>query len=255
MFRHEGKFWRLMSVIFKREFTVRYRRTILGVLWAVGPTALGSAAIVFATQGTNTTGSNSQNFIGVFLKFATLQITTEAISNAFQLSIRFRNLFQFSNINPLFVPISAFYFTMLNLFVRLILLAGFMVYFSIVPHWMVWVLPGVWFAAFLVGLGIALLLIPLSFVFWDIRYSAGYISWAFILLSPIFYDVEKAPQFLRILIQMNPASGLIEFSEQLMLYSTFSPHLLAYPTTVAVVSFVIGSVYYRRNILVAASYL
>jgi lipopolysaccharide transport system permease protein len=232
--------------LFKREFVARYRRTLLGLFWTLVPTVFGSIGGLLVAPTGDATQSNLLFFI--FLKLMTFQTFFEAFSMAAHSSIRYRNVLQYAAVNPVLVPSSTTLFVAINLVVRIFILLGAAIYWHIPLGWPVLACLPLWGAMIVMGLGFGMLISPFGLLYWDLRYSYGYIAAAIFLISPIFYSVSSAPEWLRMVIALNPVTHFVLSVEALFGTSEVPALGLFYSFLFAAILFFFGKYFYRRTI-------
>ena len=94
-----------------------------------------------------------------------------------------------------------------------------------IPSWHILYLPLI-FLIFAVGtLGIVYVLSALGVYIPDIKAMAGPISLMFMFLTPIMYPISFVPESLRVLIMLNPLTGIVESLRQILFDAT-SPSIL-----------------------------
>lgn len=213
--------WRARTVLFvlaRKEFYARYRRTALGMLWAVGLPLVQAAvlAVVFTKivhlgavlNRTNGAHVSFPVFIYTALTawtFFSQNMTTAATSIVDNGALA-RKIYFPRAMFPLLVVTTGLYPLGISLGILLVLKLALQHTISVS---FLWVIPG---AALTVAIcaGFGLLLSALHVYFRDVRYIVQAVMSVLFYLSPIIYAVKSAPGALRHVVGFGPMAGPIE---------------------------------------------
>jgi lipopolysaccharide transport system permease protein len=182
--------WNSAGTIFAREMHLRYRRTLLGVVWVAVPTLVGGFSFFFIGQqlGLHDGTSELSSPVGTFLKVTVLQFFVECMNAPLQMTNRSRNFLRSIPVRYESLALAGLLFATLNLAVRIGMFVPICFIFQFVPEPLhiigfFLLLPFVGFF----GLGLGLLITPMSLVYWDVRYAYGYLIGIATFLTPLFY--------------------------------------------------------------------
>lgn len=204
----------LVNVLARRSFFIRYRRASFGLAWAVGlplTQAIVMAAIFHYAVRINTPHYPVFVFTGLFawsfFSNGVLTGTTSIVDNS---SMSSRIYFPRAVLPIVSVLAEVYAFA-----ISVVILLGLAAAFQVWPGWhTLWLAPA---AALLVLLtvGAATVLSALQVYFRDVRYvvQASLLAWFY--LTPVFYPLEflrehRVPAALRVVVQVNPATGVVE---------------------------------------------
>jgi ABC-type polysaccharide/polyol phosphate export permease len=245
-----------MSELVKRDFKVKYKRSVLGILWSLlYPVLMMSVmAVVFSQmfrfnmEGVNflvylLTGIVMFNFFGE----ATNTATTSVISN-------------FSLINKVYIPkyifpLSKCLFIAVNFLLTLIPLiviiavtgdpdAGTKVYLDL--SWLA--LPLVFIAMFIFIVGVSLLVATVSVFLRDVIYIWGIIVLITQYLTPIFYPVTILPETIRQLLIFNPMYVYVACARNIILDGHLpSLQLIGLAVAYAFGALIIGALIFKKK--------
>ncbi len=200
---------RILTILAKKEFYVRYRRASFGILWAVGLPVFQAAvmAAVFARvlkfQGVSYpvfvfSGLLPWNFFsGAVATGSTAIVDNSAMSN----KIYFPRA-----VLPLVTVLSSLYSFVISLAVLLAFCGVFRV--PVGPRFLL-VIPATILATLLCA-AFVLLLSAMHVYFRDIRYLVQAAVTAWFYVTPVLYPLKYPPRVLQPLIQMNPMTGVVE---------------------------------------------
>lgn len=202
---------RLIFLLSRKDLFVRYRRASFGLLWSVGLPLIqaGVLAIVFSRVVRVNAGANLPTFMysGIvpFTFFReTISSGTPSIVGGSDLATK---VYFPRAVFPLVVTGTSAILLPANIGILLVLALGFHVH--LVPIAILWLVPGVLLLLTFTG-SLVLVLSALHVYFRDMQYfvQASLIAWIYV--SPVIYPLRLAPQELRILLFVNPVTGVIE---------------------------------------------
>lgn len=204
----------LLLILARKDFYVRYRRTVLGVVWAVGVPLV--QAVVLAIVFTHVVGigrgvAGSQRGYAVFLYAALvpwnyLVNAGPTAATAIVDNVALAGKIYFPRALPVFVTAASSIYP-LTIGVVLLLLMAVVVGNGIGVAFLL-VVPGAALAVLLVVCA-GLCLSALHVYFRDVRYIVMAILSVGFYLTPIIYPLSKPHGLLRHLIASGPASGPI----------------------------------------------
>jgi ABC-type polysaccharide/polyol phosphate export permease len=252
----------LLDLVWK-DIRVRYRYAVMGFLWAVmEPLALMlvlTFVFEFVLGGemsrTGPTGEDAPPYATVLLcGLIFWQFMANALSSSTQSLIDNQNLVKKVFFPREIVPLAAIGYPLVNLGIGfLLLMAVHLLLGGAVSVAFVW-FPVVFAIQLLLTIGLALLLSCGNVCYRDIGYmvTVGIVFGFY--ASPIFYELdfvttsEKVPAWGAKLYQANPMAGLLTAYRQILFEHRFPDIvLLAWPALLAVGSFVVGVVVFRRK--------
>lgn len=199
----------LLQTLVSRELKVRYKRSVLGVLWTMLNPLLMMIVftIVFAHFLRFEIDHFPVYFLSAFLIWNFFSQTTSWATGCL--------LGNASLITKVYVPKAIFVLAtvvggLVNLLLSLVPLALIMIVLGHPLTSSIAFLPIPILLATLFSLGLSLLLAPLCLMFADIvpLYQVALTAWMY--LTPIFYPLDIVPERYRILVEANPMTYLVE---------------------------------------------
>jgi ABC-type polysaccharide/polyol phosphate export permease len=201
---------RLLAILARKDFYVRYRRASLGLFWAVGLPVFQALvlALVFSRVVRIHTGTNFAVFVlagmvGWTYFSNTLSAASTAIVDGSGMSTR---IYFPRVVLPLVSVLANLYGYAITLAILLVLcpLLGVGLGAAVL-----WVVPATALAVVLTA-GAGLVASALHVYFRDIRYivTAAVIGWFY--LTPVFYPLHLAHGFLHAVVAANPVTGVVE---------------------------------------------
>lgn len=187
--------WRFRELFFFlswRDILVRYKQTVIGVLWAlIRPLLIIIiGTVIFGKMG----GMLSDGLpYPVLICAATLpwQFFASAMSEASNSLITNSNMISKIYFPRLIIPASAVIVSFGDLLISLVILAGLMVWYQVPPTWRMVTLPLFTALALFASLGVGLWLSALNVKYRDFRYVIPFIVQFGIFVSPVFFTSSK----------------------------------------------------------------
>jgi len=207
--------WRYREVLWllsARDLTVRYKQTVVGVLWAlIRPlmtivtftVLLGKVAQLPSEPGVPYS----------VLVFSGMLIWTffaqcfDGVSNSLLAN---NNLISKVYLPRLLIPISAVAVAMVDFALSLLLFAALLAWFAIVPPVQCLLIPCFMLLAGLLALGPGLICAALSVVYRDIRFIVPVIVQLGMYVSPVVYTSALVPEKWQWLYMLNPMTGVVD---------------------------------------------
>ena len=253
--RASANYWRdvwryreLMLFLAWRDLAVRYKQTVIGVLWALIRPALTMVVFVLFRRLMGVERGLVPDILFVLAAVLPWQFFANALSESSNSLLNNTNLISKVYFPRLIVPAAAIATVFVDFLVTLGLLAAVMMWEGFGPSWTLVVLPV--FAALTVALsgGIGLLLAALNVQYRDFRYVVPFIIQVGLFISPIAFSSSAVPERWRPLYFLNPLVALIDGFRWSILggRTPIDPVSLAYALAVTAACIVVGVWYFRR---------
>ena len=248
------RYWDLLILFVKRDIVVVYKQTILGPIWFFLQPILTTVIYVFVFGNIaklSTDGIPSPLFylsgIITWNLFSDCFIKT-ADTFTFNASI-FGKVYYPRLINPLSVIASNF----IKFFIQFLLFAAFLIYF-IITGADIDINSYVFFAPFtliliaLIGLGFGLIFSSLTTKYKDLKFLLQFGIQLVMYATPVIYPLSSLEGKLRLVVQLNPLSHLIElFKFSFLGVGDVSFNGLLYSAVFAVFILMLGLIVFNRT--------
>lgn len=214
------KYKNLLINLVARDIKVRYRRSVLGMLWTVLNPLLMMVVItvVFSTLFKQ----NIENFPIYYLAGSLIfSFNSETTSNALYSIIGNASLMKKVYIPKYLFPLSKTVSGLVN--IGFSLAAVFIVMLTLQVEFKptLLLLPIPIFYTFLFSTGLGLLLAAVTVFFRDISHFYAVFVMAWTYFTPIFYPETILPEAAMKVMQFNPMYHFVNFMRELILYGTF----------------------------------
>ncbi len=209
----------LLQQLISRDFKVKYKRSVLGVLWSLLYPILTMAVMAIVFSNVFKMSTPGVNYLAYLLSGLVMFNYFSEASNLAMSSV----VANFSLINKIYIPkyifpLSKCLFVGINFLLTLIPL--YIVLFATgtgvnIYHLM---LPYAFICLFMFTLGMGFILSAVSVFLRDMFYIYGIIIMLWTYLTPIMYDIKLISVELQTLFKLNPMYHYINFAREIILY-------------------------------------
>lgn len=239
----------LLYFLVLRDVTVLYKQTVLGIAWAV-LNPFFSMVVFTVIFGMLLKVPSDGKPYAVFSFAALLPWTyfSQSLTGATSSLIAGTGLFTKVYFPRVFIPLVPIFSKLVDFAIAFVFLIALMLWYRIVPSWNVLFLPLLIGLMMLTSAGIGMFLSALAIQYRDIRHAMGFVIQALMYAAPVVWPVSKLPDHLRIWYGLYPMAGVIEgFRASLLNTGPMPWDLVGIGTLTAVVSFLMGALYFRRT--------
>jgi lipopolysaccharide transport system permease protein len=232
-----------------RDLKVRYKQSVLGVLWAIINPLV--TTVVFAIIFGNFAKFPSDGVpYPIFSYTATLPWTFFAAA----LTVSARSMLTSGGMVSkiyfprIIVPLSSIFANLADFLVGFVIMIGMLIFYKVTPTInMLW-LPAFMLLATITALGVGLWFSALLVMYRDINYLLPFLTTIWMYLSPVVYASSTIPEKYRIIYSLNPMVGVIEGFRWALLgtQQSISPLMIAISTGIALLIFITGLFFFRR---------
>jgi lipopolysaccharide transport system permease protein len=230
-----------------RQVRVRYKQTVLGVGWvAIQPlVAVLVFTLVFGQlAGLPSDGQPYSVFVLSGLVFWTYIATS--VTAATQRLVEDRELITKIYFPRLLAPFAATLAPLIDLGIGLVVLAVLMAVAGVAPAAPVLLLP-VWIAgAMVIALAAGTLASALNVKYRDVGNALGFVVQLWLFVSPVLFASTAVHGAARVLLALNPVTGLVDAARWSLLDSPPPPAVDLLSLASALVLLAVGLVYFQR---------
>ncbi len=245
----------ILQQLVSRDFKLKYRRSVLGVLWSVLNPLLMMAVLSLVF-------SNMFRFdidkypVYLILGMTLFTLMSDSTSSAMSSIIGASALLKKVRVEKAVFPIEKVLFALVNYLFSFVAVVVVMVVFGVRPSLCMLALPLLLVYVVVFCAGVGLLLSALSVFFRDVMHLWGVVITAWNYLTPIFWPEEMLTSgalsegighVLLAVEQVNPMYYFVSYLRQIMMYNTmpgleFNLMCVAF----AAVTFVVGLLVFRK---------
>jgi lipopolysaccharide transport system permease protein len=244
--------WRyreLLGFLAWRDIKVRYKQTVLGVLWALIQPAVTLTVFTFIFgRLAGMPAGNVPYPLLVLCGLLPWQLFAAAFSNASGSLVANTHLISKVYFPRLIVPLSSIAVALIDFLIVLGLLAVLCVWWQFVPDWRILLLPLFVVLTLVTAIGTGLWLTALTVKYRDFRFVVPFLLQVGLFLSPVGFSTTNLPTW-RQLYSLNPMVGAIDGFRWCLLHGepALDPLNLGISVTMAVILLVSGTWYFRRT--------
>jgi len=230
-----------------RDIKVRYKQTVLGILWAfIQPfLRLVIFSVVFGRMAHMDSGIYPYP---IFLYAALLpwQFFSDALSRSSMSVVGGGSLVSKVYFPRLVIPIASVGACLVDFAVACVILLGLMLYYGLYPTALiVWMLP-LTLLTVVVALGAGIFLSALNVAYRDFRQVVPFMLQVWFFASPIVWPITKVPEPWRWVVAMNPITGIAEAYRYAVLGQPFVGWHLGVSVVTTALLFAFGLHVFRR---------
>jgi len=207
--------WRfkdLFYILSWRDISVRYKQTVIGILWALIQPLLtmGIFTIVFGKIANLPSDGNAPYAILVYVGMLPWQFFASSITATSNSLIGNTQLITKVYFPRLIIPASSMITSFVDFLISFVILIFLMFYYSFFPSWEIIFVFGFLLLAFLTALGTGLFITSLNVKYRDFRYIVPFIVQLGLYISPVGFSSSVIPEQYRFLYSLNPMVGVID---------------------------------------------
>lgn len=208
LWRYRELFW----VLALRDISVRYKQTIIGVLWAVIRPFLTMVVftVIFGRLAKLPSDGETPYALLVFAAMLPWTLFSNALSESSNSLIGNANLIGKVYFPRMIIPAASLVTAFIDFLISFIILAGMMIYYQFEPIWHILLLPCFIFLALLASMGPGLWISALNVKYRDFRYIIPFVVQFGLYISPVGFSSQIVPEKWRLLYSLNPMVGVID---------------------------------------------
>jgi lipopolysaccharide transport system permease protein len=244
--------WRhreLLYFMVWRDLKVRYKQTVLGLLWVVMQPLLTTLvfSVFLGLLARVPTDGDTPYPVFVFAGMLPWTFFSGAVATSGNSLVGSSHLITKVYFPRFIVPVSAVLGGLIDFAIAFVILLGMMAYYGIVPTAMVVTLPLFLLLALVTALGVGLWLSALNVQYRDVRYTIGFLTQFWLFATPVAYPSSIVPERWRWLYGLNPMAGVVEGFRWALLGKTEGPGAMLAVSVAAVILIFVGGIYYFRR--------
>lgn len=235
-----------------RDIKVRYKQTVIGLLWAViQPLATMLIYTIAFGKFAKMPSDGLPYPIFAFAGLLFWNLFSNAMMNASMSILGSEGIIKKIYFPRLIIPAAATVVSAIDFLISLGLFFGLMIYYQVTPTLFgILMLPVLVFITLLAALGIGLFFSAVNVKYRDVKHALPFFSQFLMFATPVIYPSSIWGDY-KWILQLNPMSGIIDFARQSLLGRgvmgaiDFTP--LAVSLAVALLLFVIGLIYFQQT--------
>lgn len=217
--RAEKNYWadlwhyrELFIILSWRDLSVRYKQTIIGILWAIVRPLLTMVVftVIFGRVAKLPSDGNAPYALMVFAAMLPWTLFSNALSESSNSLIGNANLISKVYFPRLIIPTATLVTALVDFLISFIILIAMMIYYQFMPGWQIILIPFFIILALLASLGPGLWITALNVKYRDFRYVIPFLVQFGLYVSPVGFSSNVVPEKWRLLYSLNPMVGVID---------------------------------------------
>ena len=238
----------VLESLVSRDFKLKYRRSVLGVLWSILNPLL--MMVVMAAVFSYMFRFSIENFplyliLGTILFDYMNRATTGAVTSIVDAQALIKKV----RIEKMIFPLERTGFELVNFAISLIAALIVLIYFQVMPSvHALWGLPLLVIFVTMFSAGLSLLLSALAVYFRDIMHLWGVVMTAWTYATPLFYPVDMLDPWMQQIMSFNPMYHYVTFFRDIMMWNTNPGGMECLVCFgMAAVTFIVGFIVFRAT--------
>jgi lipopolysaccharide transport system permease protein len=234
--------WRyreLFLILAWRDISVRYKQTIIGILWAIIRPFLTMVVftVIFGRIAKLPSDGNAPYALMVFAAMLPWSLFSNALSESSNSLISNANLIGKVYFPRLIIPAATLVTAFIDFLISFVILIGMMIYYQFAPGWHMLMLPFFIILALLASLGPGLWITALNVKYRDFRYIIPFVVQFGLYISPVGFSSKVVPEQWRMLYNLNPMVGVIDGFRWCILGGNSPIYMSGFLLSLAIITF------------------
>ena len=238
----------LLHIMVWRDVKVRYRQTLLGVIWVVAQPLLTMVifTLLFNRVGKIHADRGLPYSLFVMAGLVPWSFFSSGVSASGNSLIGSSHLISKVYFPRMIIPASSVLAGAVDMAVTLLLVLVMYVWYSVALSWTLLFLPVTIVITGLLAFGVGLWLSALNVEYRDVRVVIPFLMQIWMYGTPVAYPISVLPKKFYWLVMANPVTGVVEAFRSSLLGQPLPWGAIAYSSAWAVIILVSGAFYFRR---------
>ena len=242
------EFRELLYFLTWRDIKVRYKQTLLGIVWAIIQPLM--TMVIFSVVFGKLAKLPSEGMPYPIFAYTALlpwQLFSRALSDAASSVVSNQHMITKIYFPRIFLPTSSIISGLIDFSIAFLILLGMMFYYKITLSWNILFLPLFLLLAVINAMAVGMWLSALNVRYRDVKYITPFLLQVWLYATPIAYSTTLIPEEWRVLYSLNPMVGVVNGFRWALLGQSFeASSLFAVSIGVVVVFFFSGLFYFQR---------
>jgi len=244
-------FWNYRELFFTlawRDIVVRYKQTIVGLLWTIlRPLAtMAVFTVVFGKIAKLPSDAGVPYVLMVFAGMLPWQFISGTITTGSDALVGNQGLISKVYFPRIIIPTARIIMALVELLINSVIFTLLMVWFRQVPSWQIVFLPLFLLMAILLALGATYFISSLNVKYRDFQFVVPFVVQFGLYVSPIGFSSAVVPEKWRLAYACNPVVGIVDGVRWCLFNSPLMPESVISAAVVSVVFFLFGIWFFRK---------
>jgi len=237
----------LLLVLVERDIKVRYKQTVLGVVWAVLQPVVTMVIFTVIFGGLAKIPSDGYPY-AVFVFAALLPWTffANAVSGSSMSLVNSANMVSKVYFPRIIIPLSSIGSGLIDMMISMFVLFAMMIWFGVGWSLNLLLIPVLLLSVIFTALGVGTLLSALTVAYRDFRFVIPFMVQIWMYATPVVYPASLVPEKWQWVMFLNPMAGVIEAFRSAFLGRPFDLAAIGISLAIAVAIFIWGVAYFEK---------
>jgi len=234
--------WRyreLFIILSWRDLSVRYKQTIIGILWAILRPFLTMVVftVIFSRIAKLPSDGNAPYALMVFAAMLPWSLFANSLAESSNSLIDNTNLISKVYFPRLIIPAATLITALVDFLISFVILIVMMIYYQFMPDLQIILIPFFIILALMASLGPGLWITALNVKYRDFRYVIPFLVQCGLYVSPVGFSSNVVPDKWRLLYSLNPMVGVIDGFRWCILGGNSPIYLPGFFLSLAIIAF------------------
>lgn len=237
----------LFYLLVQRDLKVRYKQTLLGVLWAILQPA--STAFIFTIVFSRIAKYETADvpyWLFALSGFTFWTFISSSVNFASNSLVHHKELVTKIFFPRIIVPASAVGAYFIDLLLTLLILFGGMAFYGTPVTWKLLFVPLFLIFLLVLTVSMSVLLAALNVRFRDIKFIIPFLLQAWLFISPVFYPTNWIPEKWQFIFALNPVSGCLDGFRHILFGTNLDSTKLIISVAVTIFLFIASIFIFRK---------
>jgi len=201
----------LLLVFIWREFTIRYKQSFIGILWAILQPL--SMMLLFTFVFTYIKPVKFSNYPYVLFLYSALlpwSFFSSSVNYAVPSLTNHYNLITKIYFPREILPLSGVFVAVIDFFIASLVYIVLLIVFKADVNWnAIWFIP-LFLLLIIFAASICLILSALNVYYRDVKLATGFLIQLWFFATPVFYSIDKISMKLKLILFLNPLTFIVE---------------------------------------------
>lgn len=240
----------LFYVFVWRDIKVRYKQTLLGVMWVIFQPLLTMFIFTFFFGKLAKIQSGDLPYsLFVLCGLVFWSFFSGALSHASDSMLTNENIIKKVYFPKIILPLSSIITYLIDFIINLVLLLVFAAFLGYFPNILILIIIpfGILLTAVTVA-GLGLFLSSFNVKYRDVRYILPFFIQLLLFITPVIYPMAIVSDKNKIFMSLNPMSAVIEVTRFIFSQNyAFQPHLIIISIISSILMLILGWIYFRKT--------
>ncbi len=243
-----AQFRDFLRFLVERDVKVKYKQSILGVLWAIiRPFFMMIIFTLFLGKLAKIPSDGVPYPIFNYTAMVAWTYFSSAITSSSNSIVGSSSLISKVYFPRLLIPLTPILAGLLDFIIAFVVVIPMMLIYQIYPSIMTLILPILFLLMVLSATGVGLIFSALNAKYRDIQNIIPFLTQFWMFASPIVYPASLVPERYRMIYALNPMTGIIEgFRSALLGTIEFPTEMVLLSGIVSIILFLVGVFYFNQ---------